>query len=91
MHLGPAQQIVHLLAVDGDPLDLPRGDLPRHLPGQPADLALELPHARFAGVAGDYLGERLVGDVDLLGVTPFSVNWRGMRYFRAISRFSRSV
>ena len=53
-----------------DALDLSGGDLPGHLPGQPADLPLELADARLAGVAGDHLGERLVGDRELLRRDP---------------------
>ena len=68
MDLGPAEQIVDHRAVDGEPLDLAGGDLPGDLAGQPSDLPLELPHAGLAGVAGDDLRERLVGDVELVGL-----------------------
>ena len=41
-------------------------DLARHLARQSADLALQLAHAGLAGVAGDDLAHRVVGDHDLL-------------------------
>ena len=70
MDLRTAEQVVHHLLVHRDPLGLARGDLARHLPGQPADLPLELAYARLAGVAGDHLGQRLVGDLELLRAHP---------------------
>ena len=55
----------HLAGVERRALDLAGCEAPRHLAGQPADLALELPHARLARVAGDRRGERLVGHHEL--------------------------
>ena len=65
--LGRAEERLDVLG--GDPgQGLPAlGDLAGDLPADGGDLALQVPDARLAGVEGDDLPDRPVGDVDELG------------------------
>ncbi len=66
MHLGPTQEVVDHGLVHHHALDFLGRDLPGDLPRQPADFALQLTHARLAGVARDHFGQSVVGDLELL-------------------------
>src|SRR3569832_1697060 len=52
-------------AVERSTLDLLACELPRELPCEPTELALELTHARLTGVRGDDLAHRVVGEREL--------------------------
>ena len=70
MDLRPAKQVVDVFRLHGQPLGFARGDLASDLAAEFADLPLELPHARFARVAGDHFLQRLLGNRELLGGQP---------------------
>ena len=60
MDLGASEQVVHHVAVHHQTIDFARRDAPGDLPGQPADLPLQLTHAGLAGVRRDHLGQGLI-------------------------------
>ena len=63
-----AEQLTHLRGVDVQRWrQLAGGDAGGHLAGHLAELALEVAHARLAGVVGDHLEDGLVADAHLVG------------------------
>ena len=66
-------------------------DLLHRLAGEVGDLALEVTHARFTGVAPHERQQRLVVDRPLRRVRPCFLIAAGIRCFLAISTFSSSV
>ena len=95
MHLRPAEQLAHLVGVDLAVVDhsgVAGRDAARDLARDRADLALELTHAALARVVAtrrDITASSV--KLTFLSPSPDSSSWRGIRYFFAISAFSRSV
>ena len=65
-----ARKLLEILRGDGDLLRLLRDDLLHRLAGEPAHLALEVPHAGLARVVAHQVAQRLLGDGPLARLQP---------------------
>src|SRR5262249_62423479 len=70
LELGRAENPGEIPAFEADRAALAFGDANRRVPQHLSDLALEIAHARLAGVARDDRAQHVVADLDLARLQP---------------------